>query len=70
MQPIGILKDTPVGYSTLCMQRREDIYPPVSSGFPAIDTFAPQRWETWTPKSWTYVFMPLDRGDGMSYHSH
>jgi hypothetical protein len=26
--PIGILKDTPIGYSTLFLQRREDIYPP------------------------------------------
>ena len=53
MQPIGILKDTPIGYSTLSMQRREDLYPPQSSGFPPIDQFVPERWDDWTPKSWT-----------------
>lgn len=54
-QPIGILKGTPIGYSTLVMQRREDLYPPVSREFPAIEQFVPERWENWTPKSWTYV---------------
>jgi cytochrome P450 len=55
LQPIGILKGTPIGYSTLVMQRRADLYPPESSGFPAIDKFVPERWDNWTPKSWTYV---------------
>ncbi len=27
LSPIGILKDTPIGYSTLVMQRREDLTP-------------------------------------------
>lgn len=54
-QPIGILKGTPIGYSTLVMQRRADLYPPVESGFPAVDKFVPERWDGWTPKSWTYV---------------
>lgn len=54
-QPIGILKGTPIGYSTLVMQRREDIYPSPSTGFPAIDKFVPERWEHWTPKPWTYI---------------
>jgi cytochrome P450 len=54
-QPIGILKGTPIGYSTLVMQRREDLYPPPESGFPAIDRFVPERWDNWTPRSWTYV---------------
>jgi cytochrome P450 len=53
MQPIGVLKGTPIAYSPLAMQRREDIYPPVSSTFPRIDQFAPERWENWTPKPWT-----------------
>ncbi|KAF2711343.1 cytochrome P450 alkane hydroxylase-like protein [Pleomassaria siparia CBS 279.74] len=53
--PIGILKDTPIGYSTLLMQRRADLYPPPESGFPDVETFVPERWDSWTPKSWTYV---------------
>lgn len=52
-QPIGVLKDTPVGYSTLALQRREDIYPPTSASFPDPTKFAPERWENWIPKSWT-----------------
>ena len=54
-QPIGILKGTPIGYSTLVMQRRVDLYPPLESGFPAVDKYVPERWDNWTPKSWTYV---------------
>jgi cytochrome P450 len=55
LEPIGILKGTPIGYSTLVMQRRADLYPPLASGFPAIDKFVPERWDNWTPRSWTYV---------------
>ncbi len=51
----GILKDTPVAYSPLYMQRRADLYPPPSSDFPHVLTFCPERWEKWTPKSWTYI---------------
>ncbi|KAF2195748.1 cytochrome P450 52A11 [Zopfia rhizophila CBS 207.26] len=54
-QPIGVLKDTPIGYSTLLMQRRADLYPPPESGFPPVHKFVPERWDGWTPKSWTYV---------------
>jgi len=54
-EPMGILKDTPIGYSTLVLQRREDIYPPTSSGFPHHLSFVPERWDDWTPKSWTYI---------------
>ncbi len=54
-QPIGILKGTPIGYSTLVMQRRADLYPPPESGFPAADKFVPERWDGWVPNSWTYV---------------
>ncbi|KAF2402250.1 cytochrome P450 alkane hydroxylase-like protein [Trichodelitschia bisporula] len=52
---VGILKGTPIGYSTLVMQRREDLYPDPSTGFPDPKLFVPERWETWTPKSWTYI---------------
>ena len=54
-QPIGILAGTPIAYSTLVMQRRADLYPPSSDSFPHPSAFAPERWEAWTPKSWTYV---------------
>ena len=54
-QPIGVLKDNAIGYSTIVMQRRPDLYPPASSGFPAVEDFVPERWDGWTPKSWNYV---------------
>lgn len=54
-EPIGILKDTPIGYATLILQRRQDVYPPPSSGFPDYLAFVPERWDGWTPKSWTYI---------------
>jgi cytochrome P450 len=54
-EPIAVLKDTPIGYSTLILQRREDIYPQQASGFPSHLTFVPERWDHWTPRSWTYI---------------
>lgn len=54
-QPVGVPKGTPIGYSPLVMQRRPDLYPSVDSGFPAVDKFVPERWDSWTPKSWTYI---------------
>ena len=54
--PIGILKGTPITYSTLYMQRRRDLYPPISEAFPYDpDEWAPDRWATWTPKAWQYI---------------
>jgi cytochrome P450 len=53
--PIGVPKGTPIGYSTLVMQRRPDLYPGPETGFPDITKFVPERWESWTPKAWTYV---------------
>lgn len=41
-QPIGILEGTPIGYSTLVMQRRADIYPDASSGFADPAHFVPE----------------------------
>ena len=49
MQPIAILKDDPIGYSPLFMQRRKDLFGPDA------DEFKPERWETWHPQPWTYV---------------
>jgi cytochrome P450 len=53
--PIGIPRGTPIAYSTLVMQRRADLYPAPSANFPPVDQFVPERWENWTPKSWTYI---------------
>jgi cytochrome P450 len=51
MSPIGVLKDTPIGYSSLILQRREDFYPPGSNHL----VFNPDRWYTWQPKHWTFI---------------
>ncbi|KAI4726057.1 putative cytochrome 52A4 [Aureobasidium sp. EXF-10728] len=52
-QPIGIPANTPIAYSTLFLQRREDIYPPTSEKFPDFLSFEPDRWDGWNPKMWT-----------------
>ncbi|KIW15575.1 hypothetical protein PV08_05623 [Exophiala spinifera] len=54
--PVGCLKGTPVGYSTLQMQRRRDLYPPLSPEFPYDPLeWVPDRWATWTPKAWNFI---------------
>ncbi|OAA54744.1 cytochrome p450 alkane monooxygenase [Niveomyces insectorum RCEF 264] len=50
--PVAVLKDTPIGYSTLVMQRRPDLYPP---HLPHPDEFCPERWDHWQPKPWQYI---------------
>lgn len=50
-----VTKDTPIAYSTLMLQRREDIYPSKASGFADHLTFVPERWENWTPRPFTYI---------------
>ena len=64
MQPIGVPKDTPVGYSTLIMHRRRDLYPDISDNFPyEPDQWVPERWATWQPRlfgGWT--FLPFNGG--------
>jgi hypothetical protein len=62
MGPVGILKDTPIGYSTLVMQRRADLYPEAWSKFSekgpnGLDplNFNPDRWANWQPKPWTHI---------------
>lgn len=47
--------DTPIGYSTFVMQRRPDIYPDASTGFAPYLDFVPERWDSWTPRAWTYI---------------
>lgn len=48
LSPMGILKDTPIGYSTIIMQRRPDLTENAAA-------FYPERWETWQPKPWQYI---------------
>ncbi len=51
-EPVAVLKDTPIGYSTLLMQRRPDLYP---GDLPHPDVFAPERWERWQPRPWQFI---------------
>lgn len=59
-QPIAVLKNTPIAYSTLVMQRRQELYPPISEASPHADTFSPERWSTWHPKPHEYI--PFNAG--------
>lgn len=59
-QPIAVLEGTPVAYSTLLMQRRADLYPPVSDKFADPDVFSPERWAHWHPKPHEYI--PFNAG--------
>ena len=52
---ISVRRGDAVVYSPLFMQRRADLYPPVSPQFPHPEVFAPERWDHWTPTPWTYV---------------
>ncbi|KAI1211032.1 cytochrome P450 monooxygenase CYP539B5 [Annulohypoxylon truncatum] len=53
--PISVVKGDIVFYSTLAMQRRKELYPPISEKFEDPAVFSPERWENWIPKSWQYV---------------
>jgi cytochrome P450 len=55
LSPVGVLKDTPIAYSTLVMQRRADLYPLPSETFAHPDKFEPGRWDTWQPRPWQYI---------------
>lgn len=59
-EPLPVLKDTKVVYSTLVMQRRPDIYPPVSDTFADPGVFSPERWAHWHPKPHEYI--PFNAG--------
>lgn len=54
-QPLAVLKDSAIGYSTLVMQRRADLYPPPSEKFAHHLTFSPDRWYHWQPRPWEYI---------------
>ncbi len=59
-EPLPVLKDTPVAYSTIFMQRRQDLYPAPSETFKAADVFSPERWDSWHPKPHEYI--PFNAG--------
>jgi len=59
--PTGILKNTPIGYSPLYMQRRTDLYPPESPDFPHVLTYYPVQW--W-PENMCRTAICVD-GDGV-----
>jgi cytochrome P450 len=48
-KPIAVLKGDPIGYMTLCMQRRKDLFGDT------VDDFNPDRWIDWIPDPWTYI---------------
>jgi cytochrome P450 len=59
-QPIGVLKHSRVVYSTMMMQRRPELYPPISDKFADPAIFSPERWEHWHPKPHNYI--PFNSG--------
>ncbi|KAF4122603.1 Cytochrome P450 [Geosmithia morbida] len=59
-EPLTVLRGTPVAYSPLLMQRRPDLYPPVSGTFAHPDVFSPDRWLHWHPRPHDYI--PFNAG--------
>ncbi|KAI0160334.1 glycoside hydrolase family 20 protein [Xylariaceae sp. FL1272] len=55
LSPVAVLKDTPIGYSPIVMQRRRDLYPEVSENFPDPAEYCPDRWFNWQPRPWQYI---------------
>lgn len=53
-RPVAVLKGTPVGYSTIAMHRRRDLYPPAPG--PGAGEWCPERWlGPWRPPPWQYI---------------
>jgi cytochrome P450 len=52
---IVLLKGDTVTIVTTGLHARSDLYPPTSATFADPAIFSPERWETWTPKPWTYT---------------
>ena len=54
--PVGCPGGTIIVYSPLMMQRRRDLYPPISPIFPYDPLeWWPERWASWTPKAWNFI---------------
>lgn len=58
--PVAILKDTKIAYSTLVLHRRRDLYPPAGDKFAEPATFSPERWLHWHPNPHEYI--PFNAG--------
>ncbi|KKF92677.1 Cytochrome P450 52A1 [Ceratocystis platani] len=62
-KPLAVLKGHIITYSPLIMQRSPGLMPPPSAspgGAPPPGVWAPERWETWQPKSHNYI--PFNSG--------
>ncbi|RDA82616.1 hypothetical protein CP532_4452 [Ophiocordyceps camponoti-leonardi (nom. inval.)] len=59
-EPLSVLAGTVISYSPIIMQRRPDLYPPVSETFADPAVFSPDRWATWQPRSQDYI--PFNAG--------
>lgn len=59
-KPLPVLEGTPIGYSPMVMQRRPDLYPPVSDSFADPSIFSPERWANWHPRPHDYI--PFNSG--------
>lgn len=55
LSPIGVKKDTMIGYGAMYLHRNTAQYPAVSASSPPPLDFHPERWETWTPRPWQYI---------------
>ncbi|KAL8777315.1 MAG: hypothetical protein Q9213_007919 [Squamulea squamosa] len=55
LSPVGIKKDTVIGYSARYLHIDPARYPAVSASSPPVLDFSPERWETWTPRPWQYI---------------
>ncbi|KAL7942335.1 cytochrome P450 [Trichoderma barbatum] len=59
-EPLSVLKNTKIGYTTLVMHRRPDLYPPVCESFADPAVFSPERWAVWHPRPHDYI--PFNAG--------
>ncbi|PFH61903.1 hypothetical protein XA68_15919 [Ophiocordyceps unilateralis] len=59
-EPLPVLAGTVVSYSALVLQRRPDLYPPVSDTFADPAVYSPERWASWQPRSQDYI--PFNSG--------
>ncbi|KAI9661204.1 MAG: hypothetical protein M1821_009531 [Bathelium mastoideum] len=53
--PVGVPKGTLLATSVLVLQRRKDLYPPITESSPDPNVFAPNRWQNWRPRAWHYL---------------
>ncbi|ETR98907.1 cytochrome P450 alkane hydroxylase [Trichoderma reesei RUT C-30] len=52
---VVLLKGDSVTINTLGMHMCAELYPPTCKTFADPRIFSPERWESWTPKPWTYL---------------